>query len=150
MWWKPKTKKILSGTPSLLVQTLVNNNVIKLYLSYFCPQKSKFFLEKERKFSHMQFFSISANHILLQALVVIAACEDGDGLWKCLAFLSDLNLKPQRHKTFSFYSCICRDLRWREVSKIFFPKSTFLAWYSGFGVGYFFPMSSWYLNATMP
>lgn len=62
------------------MQTLVNNNVIKLYLSYFCPQKSKFFLEKERKFSHMQFFSISANHILLQALVVIAACEDGDGL----------------------------------------------------------------------
>lgn len=69
---------------------------------------------------------------------MIRACEDGDGLWKCLAFLFYLNLKPQTQKAFSFCFCICRDLRWREVSNIF-PKSTFFVWYSGFGVGYFSP-----------
>lgn len=56
-----------------------------------------------------------------------------------------LNLKPQRNKAFSFYSCICREL---SSLRNIFPKSIFLGSYLEFGVGYFFPLLSCYLNAT--
>lgn len=71
-----KQGKMLPGTPSLLVQTLVNNNVVaELFLS---PEVEVFLLKK--KVLTYVVSSISANHVLLQTLVVTLACEDADGL----------------------------------------------------------------------